>query len=227
MFAEYETRLLHRSICSHRRPWFVSTRALFRASLRLHYPKAVMTRAGNCSFPPSPSRYRSACISLTVCDNPHCRTAGFKKPSVQPKEICAGAPLDRRRLRTRTRTSVARPSPYQTSSPRRAEFLATVSRQACDTMSHRYPGQRHAGRTDVGRAEASDVQVFPHHMVPATSTAPRVASILSSCPSAMRGIYPSGLSCPYATMDAPSAGVRQPLFGGYCSAREACRNRHI
>jgi hypothetical protein len=45
--------------------------------------------------------------------------------------------------------------------------------------------------------KASDVQVFPHHMVPATSTAPRVASILSSCPSAMRGIYPSGLSCPY------------------------------
>ena len=54
LFAKYGTRLLHRSICSHQRPWFVSTRALFRASLPPHYPKAVMTRAGNCGFPPSP-----------------------------------------------------------------------------------------------------------------------------------------------------------------------------
>ena len=120
----------------------------------LYYPKAVMTRAGNCGFPPSPSRHRSACITLTVCDNPHCRTAGFEKPSVQPKEMCAGAPLERRRLRTRTRTSVARPSPYQTSSPRGAEFLATVSRHACDTMSHRYPDPCHAGRTGGGRARS-------------------------------------------------------------------------
>ena len=114
-----------------------------------------MTRAGNCGFPPSPSRYRSACITLTVCDDPHCREAGFEKPSVQPKEMCAGAPLDRRRLRTGTRTSVARPSPYQTSSPRRAEFLATMSRHACDTMSHRYPDPCRAARTGGGRAVAS------------------------------------------------------------------------
>lgn len=154
LFTEYGTRLLHRSICSHQRPWFVSTGALFRASLPPHYPKAVMTRAGNCGFPPSPSRYRSACITLTVCDNPHCRTADFEKPSVQPKEMCAGAPLDRRRLRTGTRTSVARPSPYQTSSPRRAEFLATVSRHACDTMSHRYPDPCRAARTGGGRARS-------------------------------------------------------------------------